>query len=112
MTCHNLRKKPLKDFEIEDLRIMVGQNMSLEFLIPLSIEILKEDILANGNSFKGDLLTNILSSNKSYWSKNKYEFEMVCNLFSSNQQRLKQFDISDEIRLEWFDLYKKFKKIK
>ena len=24
-TCHSLRKKQLKDFEIEDLRIMIGQ---------------------------------------------------------------------------------------
>lgn len=33
-TCHKLRKKQLKDFEIEDLRIMIGQNIGLNFLIP------------------------------------------------------------------------------
>ena len=38
ITCHKLRKKQLKDFEIEDLRIMIGQNIGLKFLIPIAIE--------------------------------------------------------------------------
>ena len=32
-TCHTLRKKPLKDFTVEDLRIMIGQNIGLKYLI-------------------------------------------------------------------------------
>lgn len=43
-TCYSLRKKQLKDFSVEDLRIMIGQNTGLEFLIPIAIDILKENI--------------------------------------------------------------------
>ncbi|MBQ4912835.1 hypothetical protein J8L85_00200 [Maribacter sp. MMG018] len=44
-TCHQLRKKPLKEFEIEDLRIMIGQNIGPKFLVSVAIEELKENIL-------------------------------------------------------------------
>jgi hypothetical protein len=37
-TCHALRRKPLRDFTVEDLRIMIGQNIGLNYLMPLAIE--------------------------------------------------------------------------
>ena len=39
-TCHTLRKKQLKEFNTEDLRIMIGQNIGLKYLIPLALETL------------------------------------------------------------------------
>jgi hypothetical protein len=33
-TCHALRQKPLREFTVEDLRIILGQNFSLEYLVP------------------------------------------------------------------------------
>lgn len=48
-TCHQLRRKPLNEFETEDLRIMVGQDIGLRFLVPLSIEVLQQNILAEGH---------------------------------------------------------------
>ena len=43
-TCNELRKKRLSSFEVEDLRIMIGQNLSLEFLVPLALETLQDNI--------------------------------------------------------------------
>jgi hypothetical protein len=45
-TCHLLRKKPLKEFTTEDLRIMIGQNFNLDILIPLAMERLEENIFS------------------------------------------------------------------
>ena len=61
-TCHQLRKKPLKDFKIEDMRIMIGQNIGLKFLIPLALEKLRQDILSEGDYYIGDLLKAVLTS--------------------------------------------------
>jgi CDI immunity proteins len=75
--CCELRKKKLQDFTIEDLRIMIGQEISLAYLLPIAIEKLKENPLAAGNYFEGDLLENVLSIKKYFWSKNKaYWLEM------------------------------------
>ncbi|MEC7783420.1 MAG: contact-dependent growth inhibition system immunity protein [Bacteroidota bacterium] len=66
-TCHQLRQKPLKEFNIEDLRIMIGQNIGLKFLVPLALENLKQDMLAQGDYDEGDLLKSILTSEKEFW---------------------------------------------
>ncbi len=110
-TCHQLRKKPLKDFTVEDLRIMIGQNINLEFLIPLAIEQLKENILAEGHYYEGDLLNNVLTSEKEYWLSCKRNWQMVCELFGQNSTRLKQFDTTEEIKDGWFENFKVFKEI-
>ena len=67
-TCHQLRKKPLKDFEIEDLRIMISQNIALKFLIPLALEKLGQDILSEGDYYEGDLLKAIFTSDTEFWN--------------------------------------------
>ncbi len=71
ITCNQLRKKQLKEFTIEDLRVMIGQDIGLPFLIPLSIVELKKNILAEGECYQGDLLKSVLTSDKKYWIQEK-----------------------------------------
>jgi len=80
-TCHALRKKPLKDFTIEDLRIMIGQNISLEYLMPLAILELSKNILAEGDFYEGDLLKAVLSAEGGFWKKHPGMGERVATLF-------------------------------
>ena len=108
-TCHQLRKKPLKDFKIEDLRIMIGQNINLEVLIPIAIEELKQNILAEGNFYDGDLLNNVLTSKSKYWMDNKMTWQILCEIFEQNFTQLKQFDTTNEIKRSWFDNFERFK---
>ncbi|MEM9060371.1 MAG: contact-dependent growth inhibition system immunity protein [Pseudomonadota bacterium] len=58
-TCHQLRKKRLGDFSVEDLRIMLGQSIGAKYLLPKAIEILRENPFAEGDFFEGDLLVAI-----------------------------------------------------
>jgi hypothetical protein len=67
--CHRLRRVPLRDFTVEDLRIMIGQRISLEFLIPLAMEKLEQNPLAEGDFYTGDLLVNVLRAGSDFWSK-------------------------------------------
>ena len=63
----HLRTTPLKDFSVEDLRIMIGQKISLPILIPLALETLKDDPFAEGDYFPGDLLMNVLKLSDVFW---------------------------------------------
>ena len=65
LTCHRLRKKPLGDFETEDLRIMIGQNIGLKYFIPLAIDTLLDNVLAEGNLYEGDLLNRFPNTPRS-----------------------------------------------
>lgn len=110
-TCHQLRKKPLVDFIIEDLRILIGQNGSLIILIPIALEKLQENILAEGDLYEGDLLTAVLNSDPQYWDENKDHWQSLCETFERNKALLLGFDTLEEIRKNWFKSYQLFKKI-
>ena len=69
LTTHALRRKPLQDFTIEDLRIMIGQNFSLEYLVPLAIKRLQHNPLAAGDFYEGDLLASVLRVESSFWQR-------------------------------------------
>lgn len=66
-TAHVLRRKPLRDFTVEDLRLMIGQNMGLDYLVPLAIEYLQRDPLAAGDFYEGDLLGSVLTLEPDFW---------------------------------------------
>jgi hypothetical protein len=68
-TCHRLRRKPLEDFSPEDLRIMIGQGVALRFLVPIAIEVLECNPLAQGDFYPGDLLGNVLRAGPLFWGQ-------------------------------------------
>lgn len=59
-TVHELRRKPLEQFTVKDLRLMIGQNMGLEHLLPLAMKVLHQTPLAEGTYYEGDLLCAVL----------------------------------------------------
>ena len=61
-TCHRLRFKPINEFRVEDLRIMVGQSIGLEVLVPVAIEVLEINLFAEGDFYPGDLLETLISA--------------------------------------------------
>ena len=65
--CHRLRRVPLRDFTPEDLRIMIGQQIGLPFLIPLAFELLRIDPFTAGDCYEGDLLAAVLRADPHFW---------------------------------------------
>lgn len=59
-TCHKLRKKPIDQFTVEDLRIMISQNIGLNHLLPLAVDVLRENPIAEGDFYQGDLLKAVI----------------------------------------------------
>jgi contact-dependent growth inhibition (CDI) system CdiI-like immunity protein len=64
--CHRLRRVALCEFTAENLRIMIGQQIGLEYLIPLALERLREDPFAEGDFYRGDLLENVLRADSRF----------------------------------------------
>ncbi|HMC02015.1 MAG TPA: contact-dependent growth inhibition system immunity protein [Flavobacteriaceae bacterium] len=110
-TCYGLIRKPLIDFNIEDLRILIGQSIGLNYLIPLAIEKLKTNILVEGDYYEGDLLKMVLNSDREYWTREKENWQIMVDLFNANVNKLMEFDTTNKIRNGWFESYDEFKKI-
>jgi hypothetical protein len=64
--CHELRTKPLKDFTVDDLRIMIGQQIALRQLVPLALERLQPAALMEAD-YPGDLLAGVLGVDRAFW---------------------------------------------
>lgn len=69
--CHQYRKIFLKNLTIEQMRLLIRQNIGLKYLIPKAIEILKTNILAEGELYSGDLLSAVLTSDETFWANNQ-----------------------------------------
>jgi hypothetical protein len=76
-TCHRLRRKPLTEFTVEDLRIMIGQEIGLPILILLAVEQLEVEPLAQGDFYPGDLLSAVLRIDESFWSSHPDSLQRI-----------------------------------
>src|SRR5438552_1638945 len=64
----NLVATAIGQFSVEDLRIMIGQRIGLPWLVPVALEVLEQDPLAEGDFYPGDLLGRVLSVGRDFWS--------------------------------------------
>lgn len=65
--CKVAIHKKLKDLSVEDLRLLIGQSIALDYLVPLALGMLEKNPLIAGGLYKGDLLDVILSIPNTFW---------------------------------------------
>ena len=67
--CRRLWSLPLSELSVENLRMLVGQKIGLKFLVPVALDILEVNPLAEGDMYKGDLLANVAAVPDSFWQQ-------------------------------------------
>lgn len=92
-----LRKITLDKFTTEDLRIMIGQEIGLDYLIPLVLEVLTEDLWTEGDFFEGDLLKNVLAIKTEFWNNNVDHWLILNELIKDKRSEIKaqKFDVAN-----------------
>ncbi|MGW2050848.1 contact-dependent growth inhibition system immunity protein [Streptomyces sp. NPDC001858] len=68
-TVRQLRRKPIGGLTVEDMRLLIRQDVGLAYLLPLAVEALRIDPLAEGDMYEGDLLAAVLTRSAEVWSK-------------------------------------------
>jgi hypothetical protein len=68
-TVHQLRRKPISRLSVEDLRILLGQDVGTEAVLPYALAVLEREPLAEGDFYPGDLLAAVLSLPVDYWRR-------------------------------------------
>jgi hypothetical protein len=106
--CHQLRKKKLIDFEPEDLRIMINQNFSLKYLVPIAVDILKKEPFVETIYYEGDLLKSVLSSDEDFWKSREDLKNDVMAILKENTTTLDRLDTTKEIKEELETLFHSF----
>lgn len=69
ISCHRLRSVPIGTLGAEDLRLLIGQGIGLPWLLPLALDKVEADPLAEGDFYPGELLACILQVPAGFWSR-------------------------------------------
>ena len=64
---HRLRRVPLNQYRLEDLRLMIGQQNGVDYLVPRALDHLEADPLAAGDHYPGDLLSAVARLPNRFW---------------------------------------------
>jgi hypothetical protein len=65
---HAYRRKPIGELTDEELRLLVGQNEGLLWLVPMAIERLESDPCASGDLYAGALRASVDRVQADYWT--------------------------------------------
>lgn len=90
--CHRLRKLPLETLSIENLRILLGQEIGIKYLVPIAIEHLERDPWVEGRYFEGDLLLNVLRIGSDYWCNHQDQFLRFSDVMDALKNRMKFYE--------------------
>jgi hypothetical protein len=69
--CVRLWSTPISELSTENLRILIGQNLGLTYLVPVALNILSKNLFAEGDMYKGDLLANVAKISDEFWSRHQ-----------------------------------------
>jgi hypothetical protein len=100
---HNL---PIKEYDLADLRFMIGQNEGLEYLVPIAINALTNDIFIETDLYPSDLLCSLLQINNepNYWKSHEKEKQELVSLYNEQKKGLGNIDALEEIKVKIKDL--------
>ncbi|AWW42932.1 hypothetical protein DN051_38150 [Streptomyces cadmiisoli] len=68
-TAHALRRRPIGDLTVEDMRLLIGQDIGLPHLLPLALKVLRGNPMAEGEMYEGDLLSALLTRHPTVWTE-------------------------------------------
>jgi hypothetical protein len=64
---HALRRKPVCELTAADLRLLIGQRIGLDVVLPRALVVLQQSPLIEADLYPGDLLAAALHLPESYW---------------------------------------------
>lgn len=67
-TAHELHRKPIAALTTEDLRLLIGQRIGVDVLLPFALALLAKDPLIEGDFYPGDLLVAVMRQPPEYWA--------------------------------------------
>ena len=82
LSVYRLWSTPLNLYSTEDLRLMIGQNISLKYLLPIAIDKLTENPFVEGDFHYGDLLWSVLNVESSFWKLHPQMYQAVLEIVS------------------------------
>ena len=95
-----LQGLPIRDYRIEDLRLMIGQGIGLPYLVPIALDVLESNPFAKGDYYPGDLLKMVTSVPHGFWSDHPSFRRRAAHVVRRALQGFDQVETIPELRNE------------
>lgn len=82
-TVHSLRRKPVGELTAADLRLLIGQRVGLDVVLPRALAVLRQSPLIEADLYPGDLLAAALHLPASYWREHSPLLQEVRSVLAS-----------------------------
>jgi hypothetical protein len=69
VTALALRRRPIGELTDEDLRLLISQDIGLRYLLPLALDVLRKNPMAEGDMYEGALLCAVLTRDPAVWNE-------------------------------------------
>ncbi len=64
-TYYRLHQKPIGELELQGLYFLILQNEALEYLVPMALKVLENDVFVEAEYYEGDLFNALVQINDS-----------------------------------------------
>jgi contact-dependent growth inhibition (CDI) system CdiI-like immunity protein len=109
-------QKPARDLDAQEVRLLVSQNLALEYSAPLALQLLKAGPMVSGGAYYGDLLNACLTLEPGFWAQNRSVFiqfrELLSNIRTIDTEINARVDAFLKLEIEPADRAGKAKKTK
>ncbi|MFM5981241.1 MAG: contact-dependent growth inhibition system immunity protein [Sphaerospermopsis kisseleviana] len=96
--CYKLRKKPIHALDTEEIRILISQEIGLNYVMPLAIKSLEKDILVAGDFYPGDLLLALLRIDSKTWGNHELLRQELKKIINNQINKLESTLLNQEIK--------------
>ncbi len=87
--CYRYRKISIAKLTNEQIRVLISQQIGIEYLIGTILEKLERNALTECDFYKGDLLVAASNLPTEFWTENKTEFQAFENIIERNSELIK-----------------------
>lgn len=89
---YKLRKIQIEKLKLSDIRFLIRQKIGLKYLIPIALDVLRDNIFIDTDFYNGDLLQSILLVEKDFWEdNNKLKDDLDKLLCQFNEEEKEKF---------------------
>jgi len=82
---HEIRKLPLAELTNDDIAMLIRQQSSLDYIVPLALDKLQKDVLAYGDSScEGAIMDAVVQIRADFWKANKDYWSSIRDLLEKN----------------------------
>jgi len=86
---YRFRKISIAELTIEQIRLLISQQIGVEYLIGIALEKLERNIFTECDFYEGDLLVAVSSLSTEFWNENQTEFLTFKNIVEQNSELIK-----------------------